>query len=249
VRQSCLYVGTVEHRRFTPIKNEFTYSVCYYYLDLDEVADLFRVPFLFSYNFPGILSFWRKDYFGKAQIPLKESILNLVFEKTGERPDGPVRLLTNISYLGYCFNPVSFYYCFAADGKSLKYIVSEVTNTPWGERHPHVMKFEKENKSVFKFPKDFHVSPFMPMTIDNTWVFEKPSDHLYVLMQNRYTGQSPVVFDSTLKLKRSPLGLGQVVKNFLLFPMNSMKTMLAIYYQAGKLYLKGSPFHSHPGKE
>jgi ABC-type sugar transport system ATPase subunit len=27
-------------------------------------------------------------------------------------PEGPVLLLTHLRYLGYCFNPVSFFYCF-----------------------------------------------------------------------------------------------------------------------------------------
>ena len=46
--------------------------------------------------------------------PLAEAVRDLVAERTGARPDGPIRLLTHLRTLGHCFNPVSFYYCFDA---------------------------------------------------------------------------------------------------------------------------------------
>ena len=79
----------------------------------------------------------------------------LVAERSGRAPEGPIRVLTHLRTLGHCFNPVSFYYCFAADGETLEAVVAEVTNTPWGERHAYVVGGELE--------KELHVSPFMPM--------------------------------------------------------------------------------------
>jgi len=245
MKESCLYIGEIEHQRFSPVKNKFKYSVCYYYLDLEKLPQIFRYPFILSLNFPGILSFWRKDYYGDAAISIKEAVHQLIYKATGETFRGPIRLLTNISYLGYCFNPVSFYYCFEEDGTTLKYIVSEVTNTPWRERHQQVMKFQNDDHAVFQFPKNFHVSPFMPMSIDYTWVFKKPAKEIYVLMQNRNTGENAIIFDSTLKLKMIPLTTRNIFRTFFVFPMNSLKTMLAIYFQALKLYLLKSPIYSH----
>ena len=63
----------------------------------------------------------------------------LVEERLGSAPQGPIRLLTHLRTFGHCFNPVSFYYCFAPDGEQLEAIVAEVTNTPWGERHAYVL--------------------------------------------------------------------------------------------------------------
>lgn len=248
-KKSSLYIGEVEHRRFSPKQNFFRYSVAYYYLDLAEVKSLFRFPFLFSYNFPGILSFWRKDYLGDAQKDLDQSVRETVESYTGNKATGPIRLLTNISYFGFCMNPVSFYYCFDSEGKTLKYVVSEITNTPWGEKHRQVFELDGKEMKVFKFPKDFHVSPFMPMTIDYTWVFHAPDETLKVYMQNRLTGQSDLMFDSTLDLKRKDLTLANVLGTFLRLPLVTFKTLLAIYYQALKLYLKKVPFYTHPSKE
>jgi uncharacterized protein len=46
-----------------------------------------------------------------------------------------VTLLTNLSYFGYCFNPVSFYYLWGQHGTpqagEVVAVVAEVTNTPW----------------------------------------------------------------------------------------------------------------------
>lgn len=249
MKASCLYVGEVEHRRFMPKRHEFRYRVLYYFLDLDEVSSIFKFPFLLSHNFPGILSFWRKDYLGLKKEDLKTSVINCVRAETGETISGPIRLMTNISYFGFCFNPVSFYYCYAPDGETLKYIVSEITNTPWGEKHRQVFPFEVQKKKVYQFPKTFHVSPFLPMTMDYTWVFEKPQKKLYVLMQNRMKGLNALFFDTTLELEQQPLTVANIIKFFLKFPFVTFKTMAAIYYQAARLYLKKIPFYTHPAKE
>lgn len=248
--KSALYIGEVEHRRLAPKKNIFTYSVCYYFLDLDETPQLFRFPFLFSYNFPGILSFWRKDYLGEKTTPLKKSIKELIQQSTQQTFEGSISLLTNISYFGFCFNPVSFYYCYSPIDQSLQYVVSEITNTPWGEKHRQVFTFKQdETKKTFQFPKDFHVSPFMPMNIDYTWVFHAPDEDLFVYMQNRNQGEKHLLFDTTLKLKRYKLTAATVLWQFLRFPLVTFKTMLAIYYQATKLFFKRIPFYTHPSKE
>ena len=247
--KSCIYEGHVEHRRFSPVKHEFTYGALYYLIDLDEVQSIFNIPFIMSYNFPGLLSFWRKDYLGNKNIPLKEAVADFVFNESGKRPEGPIRLLTNISYFGFCFNPASFYYCFAKDGVTLESIVLEVTNTPWNERHQYLMKYEGAGKKTFKLNKVFHVSPFMPMNIDNTWVFNNPGEKTYILMQNRYTGQSELIFDSTLECKMIPLTRWTMFTSFLKFPLITFKTALAIYWQAVILYfLKKAPFHNHPSQ-
>lgn len=43
-------------------------------------------------------------------LPLAERVRRLVQAATGARPEGRICLLTHLRYLGYVFNPVSFYY-------------------------------------------------------------------------------------------------------------------------------------------
>ena len=78
--------------------------------------------------------FRRKDYLGDPGVPLDRAVRELVEQRTGRRPDGPIRLLTHLRYFGHCFNPVSFYYCFDAEGPAVRAIVAEINNTPWNER-------------------------------------------------------------------------------------------------------------------
>lgn len=248
MRKSFLYSGTLRHHRFSPVNHDFTYNVFYFYLDLDEVTSIFRYPFILSYNFPGILSFWRKDYFGEKSKDLKEEVKRIVRDKTGHELKGPIRLLANISYLGHCFNPVSFYYCFKENGVDLDYIVAEVTNTPWGEKYQHVVKPQGKTKETFTMKKDFHVSPFMPMGIDYTWVMNTPDEELCVYMQNRLTGQKDLLFDSDLQLSRHPLNRKSLLKHFLRYPLMTMQTVAAIYFEALRLFLKKVPFLTHPDK-
>jgi DUF1365 family protein len=240
---NALYVGNIEHRRFSPKENMFNYQVAYYFVDLEKAAKTFNIPFLFSFNSSGILSFWQKDYLSPQTV--RESIK----EMTGKDSRGPIKILTNISYFGFCFNPVSFYYCYAEDQETLEFIVSDITNTPWREKHRQVFEMEDQIKKDFNFLKGFHVSPFMPMNIDYAWIFKKPSDQLYVLMQNRPQNDSTIIFDSTLMLKRYELNARNVIGTFLKLPLVTFKTVLAIYYQAFKLWIKKVPFYTHPSKE
>jgi DUF1365 family protein len=245
---SSLYIGNVEHRRLSPVENIFNYSVCYYFLDLDEIESIFNKPFLLTFNRPGILSFSRKNYLGDKNIELKNEVQKIIYEQTNEKFEGKIRLLTNISYLGFCFNPVSFYYCYDSND-NLQFIVSEITNTPWGEKHQNVFKMPSNaNKMTIEFKKDFHVSPFMPMEIDYTWVFHEPKKELFVYMQNRHQGEKKIFFDTTLKLEKKELNNRNIILTFFKYPLMTFKTMAAIYFQAAKLYLKRVPFYTHPAK-
>ena len=246
---SALYIGDIQHRRFSPKENIFSYKVCYFFIDLNEMTTIFRIPFLFTYNKPGLLSFWRKDYMGSRSESLEKSVRTLINLKTNKVCNGPIRLLANISYFGFCFNPVCFYYCYANDGVTLQFIVSEITNTPWGEKHQRVFTTSGNNLNTYEFQKDFHVSPFLPMEMDYTWKFHGPGQQLNVYMQNRSSGKKEIIFDSSLNLERKPLTATNVFVSFLKFPLITFKTMAGIYYQALKLFLKKVPFFSHPSKE
>lgn len=246
---SYLYFGQVEHRRLKPTPHAFIYDVGYFFIDLDTVKKTFSIPFLFSHWQPSILSFRRKNYLGNKNKPLKECVQDEIKKQIGMNHDGPIKLLTNISYFGFCFNPVSFYYCYNQDGSQLQFIVAEVTNTPWNQRHRQVLKFEGEKKNTYLLKKEFHVSPFIPMEIDYTWVFNSPAEDLYVLMQNRFQGENELMFYASLKLERKPLDLKNILILIIRSPLVSFKPTLLIYWQALKLWIKKVPFYTHPDKK
>ena len=137
--QSCLYLGRVWHRRSKPRPHAFSYRLYFVYLDLDELPRLFDGRWLWSAQGFNLAWFRRHDHLGPPERPLKLAVADLVEQRLGFRPTGPIRLLTQIRYLGVAMNPVSFYYCFAPGGAQLQAVVAEVHNTPWNERHCYVL--------------------------------------------------------------------------------------------------------------
>lgn len=245
---SCLYEGWVRHRRRTPVDNYFRYWLFQVYLDLAELDEVFAGRWFWSAKRPAIAWFRRADHLGDPAVPLDESVRRLVEASTGERPQGPIRLLTHLRYFGYVMNPVSFYYCFDEDGGRVVSVVAEVHNTPWGERHCYVFS-ERENETPgpnkqFRFRKGFHVSPFMSMEQTYLWKFSDPGDGLTAHMENFESGNS--LFDATLHLGRSPITTASLARVLLTYPFMTGKVIAAIYWQALKLWWKGTPFHAHP---
>jgi len=59
---SGLYVGRVRHRRFEPVRNDFTYSGFWLYLDLDELDEVFRGRWLWSTRRSALMRFRREDH-------------------------------------------------------------------------------------------------------------------------------------------------------------------------------------------
>jgi DUF1365 family protein len=229
-----------------PTENQFRYRMFMMYLDLAELPQLFdRVPF-WSARRRAPAWFKRSDYLGDPAVTLDTAVRNLVHERTGVRPTGPIRLLTHLRYFGYCMNPVSFYYCFDETGGTLDTIVAEITNTPWGERHQYVLAARHAGGRIkrFEFDKEFHVSPFLPMDMQYEWGFSEPEQRLYVNMRNFKDGRP--VFDATLALTQEPATARALLRTLAAFPLMTLKVIAAIHWQALRLWIKGTPFYSHP---
>ena len=251
--ESVLYEGKLRHRRFTAPSREFTYSLFMMYLDLGELESVFAGRLLWSTSTPNLAWFRRADHYGDPDVPLDVAIRDLVAERTGARPEGPIRLLTHLRYLGHCFNPVSFYYCFAKDGRTLETVVAEVSNTPWKERHMYVLPESQNRGSAaskrYDFAKAFHVSPFLGMDMAYAWRFGTPPEQdgepLWVHMENRRGDER--VFEATLTLERRPLEGRELARALALRPAMTMQVVLAIHWQALRLWLRRARFYPHPG--
>lgn len=247
---SALYTGQLRHRRFAPRPHQFSYRLFMVYLDLAELDEVFRGRWLWSARRPALAWLRRADYLGDAHIPLDTAVRDRVAAHTGVRPAGPVRMLTHLRYFGIGFNPVTFYYCFDAADTRVETIVAEITNTPWNERHAYVLGepvAESQPRVLrYRFAKDFHVSPFMPMEMNYDWRFGVPGKCLAVNMQNFQNGER--VFDATLDLSRREIGAGSLAGALAAFPCMTARVLGGIYVQALKLWIKRIPFHVHPSR-
>lgn len=259
---SAIYEGVVRHRRFTPVAHDFRYRIFQLYLDLGELDEVFRGRWLWSTRRPALAWLRRGDHVGDPAVPLDTSVRELVEARLGRRPTGPIRLLTHLRYFGYCMNPVSFYYCFAPDGRDLDAIVAEVHNTPWREEHCYVLDAtaaardgagsgrrpppgRADQTLRFRFPKAFHVSPFMSMDQVYDWRVSVPGSRLFTHMESMESGETR--FDATLTLERRPVTAANLRRVLMRYPAMTVSVIVAIYWQALRLRLKRCPFHPHPG--
>ena len=248
---SAIYEGTIRHRRYRPVENSFRYRLFMMYLDLSELEAVVDLHPFWSAEQPNLAVFRRRDYPGDPRVDLGISLRSWIQARTGEWPTGPIRLLTHMRYFGIRFNPVSFYYCFDARDRTVEYIVAEVRNTPWLEYHRYLFapwdnRHPSSNWRGYVFEKQFHVSPFMEMAIRYDWRFRVPEERLNVHMIN-YRGQERM-FDAGLDLQRREIDRRSLSKILLRYPPMTAKVILMIYWQALRLWWKGAPFFTHPGK-
>jgi hypothetical protein len=266
--ESCLYDGWVRHRRFIGVEHELRTRYFSAYLDLDELPELFDHSWLWSARGRAPAAFHREDHFGDPTRPLADEVRRLVAARIGTAPAGPIRLLTNLRYFGHCFNPVSFYYCFAADGERVDAVVAEVTNTPWGERHAYVLEpVERPPGGVLRgrFAKEFHVSPFMGMDHTYSWSMTEPGEQLVAHIESALNGTpadegSPVAtaqpsataragqlaFDATLSLRRRELSPATMRRLLARHPMITLRSQRQIYTHGLRLKLKGARYFPNP---
>lgn len=248
---SAVYIGQVRHRRREPARH-FSFPLFMMYIDLGEVERVLAMSRWWGTGRWCPARFRREDYLGPGEVPLDESVRQRVESALGWRPSGPIRMLTHFRYFGYIFNPVTFYYCFDGSGH-IDTIVAEITNTPWGERHAYVLDSRRLPASAdgrpmrWRFGKEFHISPFLPLDLEYDWTFVPPGESLLVHMNVRdRRPASPRVFDATLSLERRAITPARLRMLLVRYPFMTAQIILKIHVEAAKLWLRRAPVYTKP---
>ena len=241
--KSALYEGTLRHRRCGAVKHQFAFRLAMPYLDLSELDAVFAQHPMWSVERANAVSFRRADFLGDPAVPLDAAVRDLVEERTGRRPLGPIRMLAHLRTWGWLFNPITVYFCMDEGGRRMQSLVLDVTNTPWHQHHAYVVA-GGEGEHVFN--KELHVSPFFGMDQRYRLRVSEPAERL-ALHLSSLEGDT-VVFDASLALRRREISRATLGRLLWRYPLLTMRVSTGIYRQALRLLAKGALPHPHPGR-
>ena len=233
---SCIYSGFVTHRRFKPKRHFFTYKTFSLLINLYETKNLEKKIKFFSYNKFNILSFYDLDHGPRDGTSLIDWVKSTLAEAKINIGTGTIKLLCYPRFFGYVFNPLSIFYCYD-DNSNLKAILYEVKNT-FNEQHTYVFPAStSSNLILHKCDKKFYVSPFIEMKTFYNFRLLKPGNIINVFIKQADIDGTLLIacqVGQQLKLNSKNLFI-----QFLKHPLMSFKVILAIHFEAFRLWAKG----------
>jgi uncharacterized protein len=239
IKNSSIYTGNVIHKRFKPKIHSFNYKVFSLLIDLSELNSLDKDLKLFSYNKFNIISFYNKDHGPRDGSSLKNWVVDNLKKNNLEAEDIQIKLLCYPRIFGYVFNPLSVFYVYDKNLELIS-ILYEVKNT-FGEQHTYIFKSNKNHNLIQHVcKKKFHVSPFIEMNCVYFFRLLKPGNKISIIIdQNDKEGK--ILYASQDGIKNE-LNNNTLIKAYLKHPLMTFKIILAIHFEAFKLWTKGIKF-------
>ena len=236
---SSIYNGQVIHKRFKPKVNYFKYNVFSLLIDLSELEILDKKVNFFSYNKVNLISFYDKDHGERNGSSLVEWVHNNLKKNNISTDDIKIKILCYPRIFGFVFNPLSVFYVYNLNDQLIS-ILYEVKNT-FGEQHTYIFRVEKDaNLIQNNCSKKFHVSPFIEMDCNYFFRLLKPGNKISVII-DQYDAQDKILYASQDGV-RSDFNTKCLIKSYLKHPIMTFKIILAIHYEAFKLWTKGIKF-------
>ena len=239
IKDSSIYIGNVIHKRFKPKIHFFKYKVFSILLDISEIDILDKSLKIFSYNKFNIVSFYDADHGPRDGTSIKEWVIKNLNDNLINTENIKIKLLCYPRIFGYVFNPLSVFFIYNKNSELIS-ILYEVKNT-FGEQHTYIFK-TKENENYIKHTckKKFHVSPFIEM--DCTYFFKilKPSEKISVII-DQYDEEGKLLYASQ-DGDRIEFNNKNLVLSYLRHPLMTFKIIVAIHFEAFKLWTKGIKF-------
>lgn len=234
-----LWTGKVMHARLRPVVNNFVYRAFWLKLRIDvPVED----NALFGIEKTRPLSIRWRDYGARdGSHPLAWVRATLAAE--GIAADGAVWLQTFPRLWGYAFNPVSFWYCHAADG-SLRAVLAEVNNT-FGDWHIYVLTSPDGGPltadSRPHCRKLMHVSPFCAIT--GHYEFRIAANSVTI----DFHDAEGCLIKTAIAGTAQAASTSNLLRAIAAHPLMSFGVMARIHWQALRLFWKRLHFYRQPG--
>jgi DUF1365 family protein len=239
-------IGFVSHARYGDAAQAFRHPLYMLLVELDSLARLDAVSRWLGVERSGVLSIQTRRWLQTMPgATLRGRIVAALSARGYSAPAGRVLLLEQPATFGIAFNPVRFVLCLDRSGTAIEYVLAEINNTPWNERHVYVLRARQPAPRVeFEFDKDFHVSPFNAMAQRYRWQLELTPTRLRIAMH--VCEHDSAVMHAALNLRLQKLTARGLRRCALRFPLQPALTLLRIYWHAARLMLRGARFHTHP---
>ena len=239
IKNSYIYTGTVIHKRFKPKVHSFNYSVFSLLIDLSELDLINNNLRIFSYNKFNIVSFYSKDHGPRDGSSLRKWVIENLQKNNIEAEGIQIKLLCYPRIFGYVFNPLSVFYIYNKNLELIS-ILYEVKNT-FGEQHTYIFKTKKnENLIQHICKKKFHVSPFIKMDCIYFFRLLKPGNRVSVIIDLQ--DQEGKILFASQDGEKSELNNKNLIQSYIKHPLMTFKIIVAIHFEAFKLWSKGIKF-------
>ena len=239
IKNSYIYSGNVVHKRFKPKIHSFKYKVFSLLIDLSELELLDKNLKIFSYNKFNIVSFYDGDHGARDGSSIRGWVIDNLKKNYIDTKNIQIKLLCYPRIFGYVFNPLSVFYIYD-NNSNLISVMYEVKNT-FGEQHTYIFKTDiDQNLIQHMCKKKFHVSPFIQMDCIYFFRLLKPGKKISVIIdQNDQEGK---ILYASQDGVRCELTNANFIKSYLKHPLMTFKIILAIHFEAFKLWSKGIKF-------
>ena len=230
------------HGRKGRINNEFRYGFLSILVPVHP--EIISPSRLLKIDGKGIYAFREKDYGDGNGLYQYSQKMSHTYGFSNVC-DGPVWLLTQPRWLGYVFNPVSFWF-FTDKNEKLRVVLAEVNNT-FGERHTYLCHNDEfgpiEGHDRVQAQKLFHVSPFQDVSGEYSFRFKFGGGIVAAWID--YSNDDNGIY-ATITGAVNANASTALIKNFLLQPFGALRVMALIHWQALKLKLKGANYRRLP---
>ncbi|RPJ66101.1 DUF1365 domain-containing protein [Alteromonas sediminis] len=243
--ESAIYQGKVHHERVHPTQHSFEYALSLFWLKLDELPHLTKSLRHFSISRLSFHRFKLSDYFVHKDLNSTCDLIEAIKERmvhlgATSALDGDIFFLGQLRSMGIYFSPVNFYYHRNEESQVFDYMLAEVSNTPWNEKHYYLVDLKQQHDTQ----KTFHVSPFNPIDMTYKWQVSQPDERLSLALS---CYQEHRHFTASIAMKKQPLTDRTLRALTLKMPSTTLFSLIGIYWQALKLFIKRTPVYGHPG--
>ncbi len=230
---AAIYQCQITHVRTRQVRRDFSYGSYLWLVDLDDLPRVSRLLRPFA-------SFRGRDHLGAPQASIRANVDGYLARHGIDLAGGQVLMLANARALGYVFNPLTLFWCHAADG-TLAAVLAEVHNT-YQERHVYLLPPDPACRSTAQ--KAFYVSPFLPMQGRYRMRLPEPGSSLSLTVTLDVDDRPALV--ASVRGVRRDYTTWRLLRCLLRYPWAAARISALIRWQAIRLIARRLPISRRP---